>query len=102
MCGQRLRRVKYLYADRGYDHEVYRDKVHRFQVTRHTARPGTGHGSGLGAYRWAVEGAIALRHRFRRPCTRWEIRDDVHHSFVTPGCTVICWRADLHTALCRE
>ncbi|MGW6144148.1 transposase [Streptomyces sp. NPDC055140] len=32
---------------------------------------------------------------------RWEIRDDIHHAFVTLGCAVICWRR-LRTALCRE
>jgi hypothetical protein len=99
--GQPLRRPKYLYADRGYDHEVYRDKVRRFQITPHLARRGTGHGSGLGVYRWVVEGAIALLHWFRRLRIRWEIRDDIHHAFVTLGCAVICWRR-LRTALCRE
>ncbi|MFD9444490.1 transposase [Streptomyces sp. NPDC060006] len=49
--GQPLRRPKRLYADRGYDHEVYRDKVRRFQITPHLARRGTGHGSGRGVYR---------------------------------------------------
>jgi hypothetical protein len=99
--GQPLRRPRYLYADRGYDHEVYRDKVRRFQITRHLARRGTGHGSGLGVYRWVVEGVIALLHWFRRLRIRWEIRDDIHHAFVTLGCAVICWRR-LRTALCWE
>jgi transposase len=40
------RRPKHLCADRGYDHEVYRDKVRRFQITPHIARRGVGHGSG--------------------------------------------------------
>lgn len=69
--GQPLRRPRYLYADRGYDHEVYRGKVRRFQITPHLARRGTGHGSGLGACRWIVEGAIALLHWFRRLRSRW-------------------------------
>ncbi|WP_447036013.1 IS5 family transposase [Streptomyces sp. DSM 118878] len=97
--GQPLRRPKHLYADRGYDHEVYRNKVRRFQITPHIARRGTGHGSGLGVYRWVVEGAIALLHWFRRLRIRWEIRDDIHHTFVTLGCAVICWRR-LRTTLC--
>ncbi|GHE14362.1 hypothetical protein GCM10010339_84620 [Streptomyces alanosinicus] len=64
--GRPLRRPKHLYADRGHDHEVYRDKVRRFQITPHLAQRGTGHGSGLGGYRWVVEGTIALPHWFRR------------------------------------
>ncbi|WP_435841855.1 IS5 family transposase [Streptomyces coeruleorubidus] len=90
--GQPLRRPRYLYADRGYDHEVYRDEVRRFQITPHLARRGTGPGSGLGVYRWVVEGAIAQLHWFRRLRIRWEIRDDIHEAFLTLGCAIICWR----------
>ncbi|MFJ6834393.1 IS5 family transposase [Streptomyces sp. NPDC091209] len=99
--GRPLRRPQHLYADRGYDHEVHRDKVRRFQITPHTARRGVGHGSGLGVYRRVVEGAIALLHWFRRLRTRREIRDDIHHALVTLGCAVIC-RRRLRTALCWE
>ncbi len=63
---QPLRRPEHLHADRGYDQEVYWDKVRRFQITPHLARRGTGHGSCLGVYRWVVEGAIALLAWFRR------------------------------------
>lgn len=45
--GQPLRRPKHLYADRGYDHESYRDQVRRYEITPHIARRGTEHGSGL-------------------------------------------------------
>ena len=47
--GQTLRRPRRVYADRGYDHEVYRDKVRRLEITPVIARRGTEHGSGLGA-----------------------------------------------------
>ncbi|WP_449657645.1 IS5 family transposase [Streptomyces doebereineriae] len=90
--GQPLRRPRHLYADRGYDHDLYRDRVRRFEVTPHIARRGIEHGSGLGVYRWVVEGTIALLHWFRRLRIRWEIRDDIHHAFVTLGCALICWR----------
>ena len=58
--GQPLRRPRHLYADRGYDHDLYRDGVRRFEITPHIARRGIEHGSGLGVYRWVVEGTIAL------------------------------------------
>jgi transposase len=90
--GQPLRRPKHLYADRGYDHESYRDQVRRFEITPHIARRGTERGSGLGVHRWVVEGAIALLHWFRRLRIRWEIRDDIHQAFITLGYAVICWR----------
>ena len=35
-------------------------EAHRFQITPHIARRGTEHGSGLGGYRWVMEGALAL------------------------------------------
>ena len=81
-----------LYADRGYDHEAYSDRVRAVQFIPHIARRGTEHGSGLGVYRWVAEGAIALLHWFRRLRIRWEIRDDIHQAFVTLGCAIICWR----------
>ena len=37
-------------------------------------------------YRWVAEGAIALRHWFRRLRTRWEIRYDTHHASLALGC----------------
>ena len=94
--GRPLRRPRHLYADRGYDHESYRDRVRRFEITPHIARRGSEHGSGLGIYRWVVEGAIALLHWFRRLRIRWEIRDDIHQAFLTLGCAVICWRRLVH------
>jgi hypothetical protein len=48
-------------------------------------------GSGLGVHRWVVEGTIALLHWFRRLRIRWEIRDDIHQAFATPGGAIICW-----------
>jgi transposase len=90
--GRPRRRPRHLYADRGYDHEAYRDQVRAVQITPHIARRGTAHGSGLGVYRWVVEGAIALLHWFRRLRIRWEIRDDVHQAFVTLGCAIMYWR----------
>jgi hypothetical protein len=86
--GRPRQRPRHLYADRGYDHETYRDQVRALQITPHIARRGTEHGSELGVYRWVVEGAIAPLHWFRRPRIRWEIRDDIHHAFVTLGCAI--------------
>ncbi|MGW2819028.1 IS5 family transposase [Streptomyces sp. NPDC001415] len=86
--GRPLHRPRRIYADRGYDHDVYRDRPR----TPHIARRATEHGSGLGVHRWVVEGAIALLHWFRRLRIRWEIRDDIHQAFVTLGCAIICWR----------
>jgi transposase len=89
--GRPLRRPRRIYADRGYDHDVYSDRVRRLGITPVIARRHE-HGSGLGIYRWVVEGAFALLHWFRRLRIRWEIRDDIHQAFVILGCAIICWR----------
>ncbi|MFF5523159.1 hypothetical protein [Streptomyces coeruleorubidus] len=36
-----------------------------------------------------MEGAIALLHWFRRLRICWEIRDDIHHAFVTHRATEV-------------
>jgi pimeloyl-ACP methyl ester carboxylesterase len=89
------------WPETGYDRESYRDRVRALQITPHIARRGTEHGSGLGVYRWVVEGTIALLHWFRRLRIRWEIRDDIHQVFVTLGFAIICWRR-LRPELCQE
>jgi transposase len=66
------------------------------------ARRGTGHGSGLGVYRWVVEQSIALLHWFRRLRIRWEIRDDIHEAFLSLACAIICWRRLRNLSLVRS
>ncbi|SEE47449.1 hypothetical protein SAMN05216483_6329 [Streptomyces sp. 2131.1] len=46
----------------------------------------------MGSQRWSVERAFAHPHWFRRLRTRWEIRDDAHEAFLTPGRGIICRR----------
>ncbi|MER8009599.1 IS5 family transposase [Streptomyces sp. NPDC094149] len=89
--GRPLRRPRRVYADRGYDHDVYRDKVRQLEITPVIARRGAEHGSCLGVHCLVVEGAVALLHWFRRLRIRWEIRDDIHQAFITLGCAIICW-----------
>jgi transposase len=64
------------------------------------ARRGTEHGSGLGVHRWVVEQSIALLHWFRRLRIRWQIRDDIHEAFLSPACSIICWRRLINLSLC--
>jgi hypothetical protein len=53
--GRPLQRPRHRYADRGYDRDVYRDRVRRFEITPHIARRGTEHGSGLGVHQWKAQ-----------------------------------------------
>jgi len=90
--GRPRQRPGVLYADRGYDHDIYRRQVRELGIRPLIARRGTAHGSGLGKKRWVVEAAFALLHWFRRLRIRWEIRADIHQAFLTLGCAIVCWR----------
>ncbi|MEU5931189.1 hypothetical protein [Micromonospora sp. NPDC047187] len=37
-----------------------------------------------------AEQTIDLRHSFRRPGIRWEIRDDIREPFLTLACACAC------------
>ncbi|MFE4779778.1 IS5 family transposase [Streptomyces sp. NPDC056716] len=98
--GRPRRRPDRLHADRGYDHDKYREQVRAVGITPVIARRGTGHGSGLGVHRWVVEQSFALLHWFRRLRIRWEIRDDIHEAFLSLACGIICWRRLKNLQLC--
>ncbi|MEV7595608.1 IS5 family transposase [Streptomyces sp. NPDC089922] len=82
LVGRPRKRPALLFADRGYDHDIYREKVRKLGVRPAIARRGVPHGSGLGVYRWVVERTIAWFHGFRRLRIRWERRDDIHEAFL--------------------
>lgn len=79
-------------ADRGYDHDKYREMLHAKGIRTRIARRGEPHGSGLGVTRCAVERTLALLHWFRRLRIRWERRSEIHEAFLHLGCALICWR----------
>lgn len=79
-----------LVADRGYDHDTYRDQLRNRGIRPLIARRRT-RDNNTGA-RWVVEQTIALLHQFRRLVTRWERRLDIHQGFLALACVIICWR----------
>lgn len=95
--GRPRQRPDRIYADRGYDYDIYRRALRTRGITPVIARRGVDHGSGLGTRRWVVEQTIALLHWFRRLRMRWEIRDDIHQAFLTLACAIICWRRLQHS-----
>ncbi|MFE9687072.1 IS5 family transposase [Streptomyces sp. NPDC006285] len=90
--GRPRRRPDSLFADRGYDHDVYRDQVRERGIVPAIARRGTQHGTGLGAFRWVVERSFAWLHGFRRLRIRWERRADIHEAFLKLACCLITHR----------
>ncbi|WP_408055034.1 transposase [Streptomyces davaonensis] len=57
--GRPRRKPDALLADRGYDHDRYRERIRARRILPVVARRGTPHGSGLGRYRWVAERTFA-------------------------------------------
>ncbi|TXS47008.1 IS5 family transposase [Streptomyces sp. t39] len=90
--GRPRRKPQSVFADRGYDHDIYRDQVRARRILPVIARRGTAHGSGLGTYRWVVERTFAWLHGFKRLRVRWERRADIHEAFLKLACCLITHR----------
>jgi hypothetical protein len=90
--GAPLRKPQLVMGDRAYHDEKRRMHFSARNIATAIARRGSPHGSGLGIFRYVVEQTIALWHQFRRLRTRFDKRDDIHESFMTLGCAMICWR----------
>jgi len=56
------------------------------------ARRETGHGSGLGRYRWVVERTFAWLHQFKRLLVRYERRAEMHEALLGLACSLVCFR----------
>jgi transposase len=96
--GPPLRVPPKVMGDRGYDSDPHRMKLSCRGIATQIARRNTEHGSGLGIFRYVVEQTIALLHQFRRLRVRYDKRAEIHETFLTIGCVMICWRR-LHTSL---
>ena len=90
--GRPRRRPGKVYADRGYDHDTYRRLLGERGITPVIARRGTGHGSGLGRWRWVVERTLAWLHAFRRLRTRYERGAATHQAMISLACSISCLR----------
>jgi Transposase DDE domain len=87
-CGRPRSRPETVYADRGYDHDLYRRRLRARGIMPVIAHRGTPPGFGLGQVRWVVEQMLALGHWFRRLRIGWEIRDDIHEAFLVLACGI--------------
>jgi transposase len=90
--GRPRRRPERLLADRGYDHDKYRELVRELGITPVIARRKTANGSGLGRYRWVVERTFAWLHHFKRLLVRYDRRAEIHEAFLALGCCLVCFR----------
>ena len=86
--GRPRRRLRELFANRGYDHDIYRRQLRARGITPRIARRGIAHGSGLGRQRWVVERGFARLHAFKGLRTGYEHRADIHPGLMQ----LICYR----------
>jgi transposase len=92
VVGRPRRRPECLLADRGYDHDKYRRLLRGRGIKPVIARRRTGHGSGLGRYRWVVERTFAWIRNFKRLLVRYERRAEMHEAFLGLACCLVCYR----------
>ena len=78
-------------GDRAYDAQCIRHALRVRHVLPLLAMRNTGHGSGLGRWRWVVERTFAWLNQFRRIRVRYERRADIHEAFLSLACVLICW-----------
>jgi transposase len=78
-------------GDRGYDAEAIRQGLRARHIVPWLAKRNTGHGSGLGRWRWVVERTFAWMNQFRRLRVRYEKRADIHEALLALSCALLCW-----------
>jgi transposase len=86
----RKRPVK-LHADKAYDLPRCRAALTRRRIKVRIARKGIDSSKKLGRHRWVVERTLAWLNRYRRLTIRYERRADIHQTFLTLGCALICF-----------
>jgi transposase len=64
------RKPREVFADRGYDHDKYRQLLSARGITPRIARRGVAHGFGLGPRRWVAERGVAWLHSYKQLRTR--------------------------------
>jgi transposase len=90
--GRPRRRPERVQGDRAYDSAPHRERLRARGIRPVLARRRTGHGSGLGAYRWVAERTLSWLHQFRKLRLVTEKRVDMQYAFFTLAMALICFR----------
>ena len=88
--GRPLRKPAIVQADRGYDYDSHRAKLHRKGIVTDIARRTSKTDNFLGKTRWIVERTHAWMHRFQRLRVRYERLAIIHEAFLNIACCLIC------------
>ncbi|MDP9366681.1 MAG: transposase, partial [Chloroflexota bacterium] len=86
-------RPQKLHADKAYDSRRCRRALRKRHIKVRIARKGIERSDRLGQHRWVVERTLAWLGQFRRLTVRYERREDIHHTFVSLGCALVCYNA---------
>lgn len=86
-----------LVADRGYDSDPLRDRLHHQGIDllsphrKNRAKPSRNDGRRMRRYarRYVIERTNAWLHGYRRLANRWEYYSFIYHGFVRLACVVI-------------
>jgi transposase len=90
--GEPQRRPEEVYGDRAYDSEPHREELRRREVEPKLAKRNTGHGSGLGVFRWVAERTISWLHGFRKLRFVTEKTKPMQYAFFDLALALICFR----------
>jgi transposase len=90
--GRPRRRPERLQGDRGYDDEGDRRGLRARHIEPLLAKRRTGHGSGLGVWRWYIERTISWFKQFRRLRIRYERLPAMYDAFLQVASVLICYR----------
>ncbi|WP_328793103.1 IS5 family transposase [Streptomyces sp. NBC_00273] len=90
--GRPRRRPDALLGDKGYDSNPNRKELRKRRILPVISRKGAPNIKGMGKLRYVVEQTFALLHQFKRLAVRWERRTELHDTFVSLACSLICWR----------
>jgi transposase len=89
--GRPRRRPGKVQGDRAYDSQPHRRELRRMRIEPVLAKRRTGHGSGLGVYRWVVERTISWLHNFRKLRIVTERTLTMQYALLNLGTALICW-----------
>jgi transposase len=90
--GEPLHRPTKLYGDRAYDSEPHREQLRQRHIEPKLAQRNSGHGSGLGMFRWVVERTLSWAHGFRKRRFVTEKTQEMQFAFFNLALALICLR----------
>ncbi|MEU7432502.1 hypothetical protein AB0B07_16955 [Streptomyces sioyaensis] len=79
-------------GDKAYDSKTVRGELRRRRIQVVVSRKGSPDIKGLGKILYVVEQTFALLHQFKCLAVRWERRIELHDSFLSLACSLICVR----------